>query len=161
MIPGATKTEAELHISVEKVVVKPKPGSKFGQIKQEADCYIELVCSLAKIEIESGSSPERGGFFWHWFGQERNKRKIAPEVYLDSPRSDFDSIKGYKGNMYCAPAHEDSDGNIICLLLQSREKEVHGLAEFRRVGLTVIRSYQGDRDEVWEKTGERQRIRLI
>jgi len=159
--------EEELLIAVEKVHVNPKPGSMFGQI--EPDCYIEITCFLARIEIDvekksdSDINVVRASYSWHWVGLKKNK-KIPPEVYLDSPRDDFDSIQGENSRMYCVPAYIDADGNLICLLLQWL-KEVNGLKVYRRVGLTVISYYQADQKELrksWDAHfGKLQRIRLV
>lgn len=163
--------EEQLKIAVEKVHVNPKPGSKFGLV--QPDCYISLSCFLARIILEirtdkplpkSPIGPEFVSYEWHWMGRERNKR-IPPDVYLDSPKSDFENIKGVEARLYCVPAHKDSDGDLVCLLLQSLEKEVDGLMEYRRVGLTVIPAYQAELKMIWDSWedyfGKRHRIRLV
>jgi hypothetical protein len=111
--------EEDLLISVEKINVNPKPNSKYGQI--DPDCYIEITCLLAKIEIDC---EENSGlditaaqvpYSWHWLGKQKSK-KLPPEVYLDSPRSDIDSpedgfisIQGDNDSMYCVPGRKAPD----------------------------------------------------
>jgi hypothetical protein len=166
--------EEDLLISVEKIKVTPKPNSKYGQI--EPDGYIEITCFLQRIEIDveenSGLdiTAARVPYSWRWVGKQKSK-KLPPEVYLDSPRSDIDSpadgfisIQGENGRMYCAPGRKEPDGNLICLLLQ-RLNEVNGIPVYRRVGLTVISSYQADQREIHKSWlshfGKPQRIRLV
>lgn len=171
-IAGKTLREDELELSVDKIYIKPKsnvelnPASEFGQVQTGG--YIELTCSLARISIEirkeklkNQHKPEYASYDWNWVGGDSG-RMLTPDIYLDSPKCDFESIKGVEGRMYCVPGYEDSDGDLTCLLLQSQDsQEANSLPAYRRVGLTVIPFLQGDRDKLMARFGRRQRIRLF
>jgi hypothetical protein len=156
--------EDQLLITVEEVHVNPKPGSRFGPI--EPNCYADITCSLAGIEIDVEEKSDSditvvgASYSWHWTNQQKSKG-LPPEVYLDSPRSDLASIQGKNGNMYCVPGRRDADGDLICLLLQWL-REVDGLGVYRRVGLTIISQYTAKHWGSWHAdVGKRRRIRLV
>jgi hypothetical protein len=160
--------EDELLIAVEEVHISPKTGSRFGPI--EPNCYIDITCFLAGIEIdieEKSDSDITGvgvSYSWNWVSRQKSKG-LPPEVYLDSPSDDLANIQGENGNMYCVPGRKGADGDLICLLLQWL-REVDGLRVYRRVGLTVISYYQANQRDIWSTSwdahfGKRRRIRLV
>lgn len=144
---------------MEDVQVTTRKESKYGQI--EKGTYIEIACGMKRVELDSSTIYDNyKRYFWTWANNDgASKRKNLPDVYLDSPEDDFERIKGPQGNVYCVPAHLDSDDILICLLLE--EIATKGKPNYKRVGLTRIPPYKGTKEEVLEKTKDRHRIRII
>jgi hypothetical protein len=78
-------------------------------------------------------------YIWTLTGdREGDDAKMHPNVYLDSPEDDFEDIRGWHSSMWLVPAHRNSSGDLIGLLLQRKKDNGD---HFRRVGLSVIPHY--------------------
>jgi hypothetical protein len=136
-------TSSKLHIKVENPAIELEmPGNKFGLIKGG---QLELLGVMKHIELNKLETNGAVRYGWNLRSTEgRGNSTTHSIVYLDSPDSDKD-ILGSNGRMYLMPAREDSDGYLICLLLQlqhdTKGKETR---KYTRVGLTKVSPYEGD-----------------
>jgi hypothetical protein len=136
-------TNSKLHIKVENPTIKLEmPRNKFGLIKGG---QLELLGVLKQIELNKRETNGAVRYGWNLRSTEgRGNSTTHSIVYLDSPDSDID-ILGSHGRMYLMPARKDSDGYLICLLLQlEHDKRGKETRKYRRVGLTKVSPYEGD-----------------
>jgi hypothetical protein len=160
-----TVREENLEISVEEIHVKPMPpGFKFGAI--ESDCYIKLNCTLIEVQIGKTLGPaveaivddgEEQTVRYNWKLPKINKLPIISNLYLDSPRDDFERIdKG--GNIFCIRAHRRPTGQLICLLVQKCE----GVQDqYRRIGLADVPEFWKDLKVISDARAPKKVIRLV
>ena len=77
---------------------------------------------------------------WTLTEDREDAQNARPAVHLDSPKDDFDDIRGPHGAMYYVPAYRNSSRGIVGLLLQRKNGDGD---VFRRVGLSVIVHWLG------------------
>jgi hypothetical protein len=167
---GETTREKDLFIAVEKINVTTKPDSLYGLV--EKGCYLELTCSLKRIEMWFREKKGTTHYVWNLAeGSKEEMDRKHDNVYLDSPDNDFESIQGPHGQLYCVPARKNSKDYLICLLLQLVSWEDPKRC-FRRVGLTIIPPFEGGQEDlispddgiqgpIWGNIGRMETIRIF
>jgi hypothetical protein len=133
----------KLHIKVANHTIELEmPGNKFGLVKGG---QLELLGLLKHIELNKREINGAVRYVWNLRSTEgRGNSTTHTIVYLDSPDSDTD-ILGSHGRMYLMPARTDSDGSLICLLLQlEHDKRCEETMKYKRVGLAKVPLYEGD-----------------
>ncbi|KAL5373495.1 hypothetical protein DPSP01_012684 [Paraphaeosphaeria sporulosa] len=162
-----TVREDDLQLSVQKIHVRPALNKdfKFGAIA--SDCYIDIRCSLIKVEIEKVLGPPNEVIIddgiertvrYNWKVPGHDGKPIVSNLYLDSPHDDFEMIQR-DGNTFCIPAHKKASGQLICLLVQLCEKGTP--ARYRRIGVADVPAFWTGKTFLTAAPTEGTTIRLV
>ncbi|KAI9054052.1 hypothetical protein LZ554_001223 [Drepanopeziza brunnea f. sp. 'monogermtubi'] len=134
--------ETSLLIRMVRIRVNPEPesNSKFGLVQRNA--YTDIACQKHQVAIDRKVRKTANGtredlFTWTLVAGSKDIANRQPSMYLDSPEDDFEQIRSHNpgSSTWLVPAHRNSSGDLVCLLLQQIE------AGFRRVGLSVSHRY--------------------
>ncbi|EKD16493.1 uncharacterized protein L3040_001228 [Drepanopeziza brunnea f. sp. 'multigermtubi'] len=134
--------ETSLLIRMVRIRVNPEPesNSKFGLVQRNA--YTDIACQKHQVAIDRKVRKTANGtrediFTWTLVAGSKDIANMQPSVYLDSPEDDFEQIRSRNpvSSTWLVPAHRNSSGDLVCLLLQQIE------TGFRRVGLSVSPRY--------------------
>jgi hypothetical protein len=163
-----TVREDDLQLSVENIHVQPTlqpalhEAFRFGAIT--SDCYIDIRCALVKVVIEKVLGPpeivEDGvdtTVRYVWKLPEHGDQPMVSNLYLDSPRDDFETIQN-NGNTFCIPAYKKSSGDLTCLFVQLREEGTP--SRYCRIGVADIPAFGMVKTDL-TANAEPQVIRLV
>lgn len=102
----------------------------------------QLAVSCQKTEVDIWLKSRNGYedmYTWTLTGERKNRAQISNvNVYLDSPKDDFERLSSSESSTWLVPAHKNASGDLICLLLSRKNDEVY----YTRVGLSVIPRFE-------------------
>lgn len=162
-----TVREDDLQLSVQKIHVRPALNEdfKFGAIA--SDCYIDIRCSLIRIDIEKTLGPPNEVILddgvektvrYNWKVSEQDGKPIVSNLYLDSPHDDFEMIQREQ-NTFCIPARKKESGQLICLLVQLIEEG--SPAKYRRFGVADVPAFWSEKTFLSTAPADERTIRLV